>query len=102
MRNAVDGMKTSPHPEEAAKRPSRRTHGAGPGSCELISPLDHERSTPFRQENERLLVAAYQGFLLRPAPAFDLALCRDGIGDLLELTGPHKFRWPAPRRAAVV
>jgi hypothetical protein len=27
MRYFVDGIKESPHPEEAAKRPSRRTHG---------------------------------------------------------------------------
>src|SRR6266566_4642631 len=28
MREAFDGIKKVPHPEEAAKRPSRRTHGA--------------------------------------------------------------------------
>jgi len=27
MREAFDGIKKSPHPEEAATRPSRRTHG---------------------------------------------------------------------------
>src|SRR5579859_8195559 len=31
MRRFYDGIKKKPHPEEAAKRLSRRTHGAGPG-----------------------------------------------------------------------
>jgi uncharacterized protein len=31
MRKVLDGAKNAPHPEEAAKRPSRRTHGTRPG-----------------------------------------------------------------------
>jgi hypothetical protein len=30
MREATDGIKKRPHPEEAAQRLSRRTHGADP------------------------------------------------------------------------
>jgi hypothetical protein len=35
MREAFDGIKKIPHPEEAAKQLSRRTHGAGPADREF-------------------------------------------------------------------
>jgi hypothetical protein len=35
MREAFDGIKKIPHPEEAAKQLSRRTHGADPADREF-------------------------------------------------------------------
>ena len=42
MRKAIDYNKKIPHPEEAAKRPSRRTHGARPSNTvprDLLDPV---------------------------------------------------------------
>ena len=36
MRDGIDGINKIPHPEEAAKRPSRRTHGAAPAHPGLL------------------------------------------------------------------
>jgi len=68
MRNIGDGTKIVPHPEEAAKRPSRRTHGIGAASCQLISSLDAEWRAAPRKKNECVFVTAYESFLLGPAP----------------------------------
>ena len=37
MRDAIDGTRHAPHPEEAATQPSRRTHGAGPAGAKAAS-----------------------------------------------------------------
>ena len=37
MRRFCNGIKKKPHPEEAAQRLSRRTHGAGPGPTETFA-----------------------------------------------------------------
>src|SRR6266566_89911 len=36
MRCNIDGIKTIPHPEEAAQRLSRRAHRASPATCQLL------------------------------------------------------------------
>src|SRR3981189_3508352 len=43
MRDTIDGIKKIPHPEEAAKRPSRRTHRADPACGVRISPQKTHR-----------------------------------------------------------
>src|SRR5713101_8967784 len=39
MRYVVDGIGKVPHPEEAVKRPSRRTHGAHPADRQFVHRL---------------------------------------------------------------
>jgi hypothetical protein len=40
MRDAFDSIKKIPHPEEAAKQLSRRTHGADPADRQFPDSLD--------------------------------------------------------------
>src|ERR1700688_4285482 len=40
----MEGIKKRPHPEEAAKRPSRRTHGADPALRRISSHSSHVRT----------------------------------------------------------
>src|SRR5437667_11847698 len=45
MRYVFDGIKIIPHPEEAAERPSRRTHAINPAECK---PPHNARAPRFR------------------------------------------------------
>ena len=39
MTDVIDGIKKNPHPEEAAKRPSRRTHSGDPADRRILQKL---------------------------------------------------------------
>src|SRR5947207_1339037 len=78
--------KKSPHPEEAAKRPSRKTHGADPaGSTRLTEDQQQEIAaergvtTPTR----RVTVPALEEILYEPLPVLDHGFVRvvDYMGD---------------------
>src|SRR5947207_4137572 len=78
--------KKSPHPEEAAKRPSRKTHGADPaGSTRLTEDQQQEIAaergvtTPTR----RVTVPALEEILYEPLPVLDRGFVRviDYMGD---------------------
>ena len=58
------------------------------------------RPSPLRQELDGCVVAFDQRFLLGARPALDLALDRDGIGDIREMLGPDKFNRQPSRRIA--
>jgi thymidylate synthase (FAD) len=82
----VDGIKENPHPEETAKRSSRRTHAADPAlpkrlTAEQQQEIAAERgaSTPTR----RATVPALEEILYEPLPVLDRGFVRviDYMGD---------------------
>src|SRR5713101_965028 len=101
MRYVVDGIGKVPHPEEAVKRPSRRTHGAHPADCQFFHTL--ESGNPGAARPQRVPPVQARGMLWTPAFAL-------GYAQISELGRPAAYppspplgaervgvRWGSPR-----
>ena len=82
----MDGIKDNPHPEEAAKRPSRRTHEVDPALPARLTPEQEAEIAAERgaaRETRRATVPALEEILYEALPVLDRGFVRviDYMGD---------------------
>ena len=82
----MDGIKQNPHPEETAKRPSRRTQAADPALAKLLTAEQQQEIAAERgasMPTRRVTVPALEEILYEPLPVLDRGFVRviDYMGD---------------------